>query len=175
MANSNRPPRRLKPIPPAAPTAAQAAPQPQLQPQPAPQAVLPAPTAAQPQQDKPRRTCGCYCIDPNLWVATLTSWRPTGSAEDTHYLLRQVDTQFGGIAFRVQKVTDQPAAERPEYDLHLGGAAPLRDCCTCPGFVYTGHCKHLSAVQVLIARGKLPGPPSVPTVPAPILPDFDDL
>ena len=66
------------------------------------------------------------------------------------YTLVALKTDFG-IAFRLGKAAREICDV--VYDVLVYGN---ESSCTCPGHTYTNHCKHLSAIEALLAAGKLP-------------------
>lgn len=66
------------------------------------------------------------------------------------YILEPLSSDFG-VAYRLGKSTPDGCSD--SYDVLLCGR---ESSCTCPGHTYTGHCKHLDAIQALTTAGKLP-------------------
>lgn len=71
------------------------------------------------------------------------------------YVLTPLTSDFG-TAYRLAKA-DNGDGHSEEYDVLLHGR---ETSCTCPGHTYCGKCKHVSALEALIAAGKLPAPNS---------------
>lgn len=70
------------------------------------------------------------------------------------YLLIELEADWGKIAFRFEKTaTTRPNASIEEpYNVLLDGE---RSECDCKGHSRWQHCKHVEAIQMLIASGKL--------------------
>lgn len=79
-----------------------------------------------------------------LWITT--------DGEARGYVLTPLASDFG-TAYRLGKSDIGGCSE--DYDILLHGR---ETSCTCPGHTYHGKCKHVSALQALIAAGKLPAP-----------------
>ena len=86
-------------------------------------------------------------------MLTLSQFFPRRSAIDTHYFLRAVPCQLGGLGFEVEHLQADGGAV---YHARLDGA---KSTCDCPGFEHHRRCKHVSALLALQAKGKLPAPP----------------
>ncbi len=65
-------------------------------------------------------------------------------AKVDHYALQELETESGFRTFRCTKLSGSG-----EYTVEMGSR------CECPGFGYTGHCKHLEALAALSAAGRL--------------------
>jgi hypothetical protein len=77
--------------------------------------------------------------------------RPRSAATD-HYTVRAVPADFGGRAFRVEKVSDP---EGETYFPHLRHQHDGRDRCECLGFERWHNdvrCRHLQLIDWLIAN-----------------------
>jgi len=97
---------------------------------------------------KVKRTCEVWNAGGGRWVMTLTFWHPRRAAEDLHYHLTAIPSDWGR-AFEVRKL----AADGGEvYHVNLSDAA---ETCDCLGHEHHGHCKHVSALLALQSRGKL--------------------
>ena len=75
----------------------------------------------------------------------------TQGRDTTFYTLTDLDPGFGQAAFRLSKA-DRGDGPGEQYDVLIDGA---RSTCECMGFCRHGHCKHVEAVESLIAAGKL--------------------
>lgn len=67
------------------------------------------------------------------------------------YGLERIASDFG-TAFRLTKYECGKEGPQGEYDVLIDG---LRSSCTCKGFTYRGHCKHVDALTKLRQLGKL--------------------
>jgi hypothetical protein len=68
------------------------------------------------------------------------------------YRLTPVASDFGA-AFRLEGgCGDKLAGDAEAYDVNLDGR---NTSCTCPGFCYTGGCKHASALLALQSEGRI--------------------
>lgn len=65
------------------------------------------------------------------------------------YELRRIPSEMGGVAVEVRKRMEIGVA----YHVHL--SRDLGDSCTCEGGKYRGSCRHMEAVRLAIAEGKL--------------------
>ena len=72
------------------------------------------------------------------------------------YILTPMPSAFG-TAYRLGKA--DVGGCNVEYDVLLNGR---ETSCTCPGHAYRGKCKHVEALEALIAAGKLPTPTGAP-------------
>jgi hypothetical protein len=70
--------------------------------------------------------------------------------ETTVYLLRAVPADFGE-GFQLEKL-DEGLQTVETYDVNLMGQ---ESTWTCPGHTFHGHCRHVSGLQALDAKGKL--------------------
>jgi hypothetical protein len=75
------------------------------------------------------------------------------------YVLTPLASEIGGTAYRLGKA-DNGDGHSEEYDVLLHGR---ETSCTCPGNTYRSKCKHVDALEALIATGKLPAPKQQPT------------
>jgi hypothetical protein len=67
------------------------------------------------------------------------------------YVLTPLASEIGGTAYRLGKA-DNGDGQMDEYDVLLHGK---ETSCTCPGHTIKGKCKHVSALEALLAAGKL--------------------
>ncbi len=77
----------------------------------------------------------------------------TQDGETRGYILTPLPSDFG-TAYRLGKA-DNGDGHSEEYDVLLHGR---ETSCTCPGHTYRANCKHVDALNALIAAGKLPAP-----------------
>ena len=79
--------------------------------------------------------------------------RAGAKAEQTHYILSEVPTDWGR-GFLVRKFVVEGGEE---YQVHLD--AQMGDSCTCLGHLRWSHrgtvCRHVGALKALIAAGRL--------------------
>lgn len=59
-----------------------------------------------------------------------------------------------GHAFRLEKFASQGNPEGQQYDVSL---EPAGNSCECWGWLRWGHCRHVSGLSDLVARGELGG------------------
>lgn len=102
---------------------------------------------AAPKQHKPRRK-------PVRRAAMILRPEPQGPGAveialdrlERAYLLTPFASDFGR-AFQLEKIGTTTV-----YNVLLDGHD---SSCDCPGFTYTGHCKHLDTIRELVAAGRL--------------------
>lgn len=68
------------------------------------------------------------------------------------YLIRQIPADFGSGAFHLQKL-DADLVVIAEYDVCLVGR---ESTCSCPGFSFAGHCRHVAGLLALEKKNELP-------------------
>jgi hypothetical protein len=66
------------------------------------------------------------------------------------YILTEIPTEIGGVAFNLGKATEDGCSE--SYDVLIHGR---ETSCTCPGHTFHHHCKHASAIEALLNARKL--------------------
>ena len=87
-------------------------------------------------------------------------WLSVGK-DITAYLVRQLDSQIGGTAFRLVKANKGDGATE-EYEVLLDGE---RSLCCCKGFEQHGMCKdgkgckHIAGLNAALASGQLQATP----------------
>lgn len=97
-------------------------------------------------------------------------WLTVGK-ETTAYRVLPLDSQLGGIAFRLEKA-DKGDGESEAYDVLLNGAESR---CCCKGFEKHGMCKdgrgckHIAGCQAAVASGKLPKPQTTQPQSKPVI------
>jgi hypothetical protein len=113
--------------------------------------------------DKPKRACHVWQPTQGIWVLTITQFHQRKAAQDTHYYLTAIPSDWGR-AFEVKHL-DADGGEA--YHVHLTSDGP---CCDCKGFTAHGHCKHAEGLTALDARGKLLPirPPAPKPAPKPV-------
>jgi hypothetical protein len=92
----------------------------------------------------------------------------TANGDTVFYGLRTLDHGFGEAAFRLAKA-ERGGVAGEVYDVLIDGA---RSSCECLGFLRWKRCKHVEALESLIAAGKLAA--CRVEKPAPQCNDFDD-
>jgi hypothetical protein len=108
-----------------------------------------------------KRTCRLWQPTQGIWVLTLTTFYKRKAAQDTHYYLTAIPSDWGR-AFEVKHL-DADGGE--VYHVNLTSDGP---CCDCKGFVAHSHCKHASSLTALDATGRLaPVKPPAGAKPAP--------
>jgi hypothetical protein len=70
------------------------------------------------------------------------------------YAVSEFATGWDGRAFALVKLTEGSDPTEERYHCFLARNGQDRRC-DCKGFVYAGHCKHLSALATLIDAGQL--------------------
>jgi hypothetical protein len=75
-------------------------------------------------------------------------------AASCNYWLTPVPSEIGGQGWRLEKfwASHGTDTEAGEYHVLLAGR---QSSCECRGFLRHGHCKHLDALQALVASGQL--------------------
>jgi hypothetical protein len=108
------------------------------------------------------RTCYVWQPTAGVWVLTLTHFFKRKAAEDTHYYLKAIPSDWG----RVFEVKHLDADGGETYHVCLTSDGP---CCDCKGFVAHQHCKHAESLTALDALGKLLPlkPPAAKPAPKP--------
>jgi hypothetical protein len=109
-----------------------------------------------------RRTAYVWQPTAGVWVLTITHFYARKAAEDRHYFLSALASDWG----RAFALTHLEADGGATYHVNLTSDGP---CCDCKGFVAHRHCKHEESLRALDSRQKLAAvkPPAVPTKPAP--------
>jgi hypothetical protein len=85
----------------------------------------------------------------------LNVWQ--GSKLSSYWLLPL--TCPDGVAFQFQASRTKPAGEMQADAYDVGLFLDGSESCDCVGHERWGHCKHVGALRMLIARGKLPAVP----------------
>ena len=95
-------------------------------------------------------------------------WLTTGR-DITAYRVRPLESQMGGIAFRLEKA-DKGDGQRETYDVLIDGP---RSLCCCKGFEQHGlckdgkGCKHIAGLTAALDAGQLQAAPKPEAKPAP--------
>lgn len=74
----------------------------------------------------------------------------TGKRCHCTYAVTWFHSDFAGSAFHFEKEGKGSDNESSGYDVFVGPAERL---CDCKGFIATGNCKHVDAIQALIDNG----------------------
>ena len=86
--------------------------------------------------------------------------------ERCEYLVVEVEAA-GGRAVRMLKRDDGSDPETASHDVFVPVASRYHPHCTCKGFSRHSGCKHVAALQVLVAQALIPGETEIaPAVPA---------
>jgi hypothetical protein len=78
----------------------------------------------------------------------------TQDGERCGYFLKELAVDFGR-GFEMTKFDCDDGSDASERTYHVHLDAQLGDSCTCKGFTYKSHCKHLDACKKLVALGAL--------------------
>jgi hypothetical protein len=95
-----------------------------------------------------RRTCYLWQPTAGVWVLTVTHFFARKAAEDQHYYLKALASDWG----RAFELTHLEADGGETYHVNLDRDNPT---CDCKGFVRHDHCKHVESLVALHLRGKL--------------------
>jgi hypothetical protein len=95
-----------------------------------------------------KRTCRLWQPTQDIWVMTLTHFFKRKAAEDTHYFVKAIPSDWGR-AFEVKHL-DADGGEA--FHVNLTSDGPT---CDCKGFQAHSHCKHAESLTALDAKGRL--------------------
>lgn len=104
-------------------------------------------------RNKPERTVKVAqppSDDNPFFVITFTE-RTKRTTKVTCYTVARIPTDFGD-GYRVRRYGAAPGEVAAEYQVCLSDEGSY---CCCLGFLSHGHCKHVSALTALAARGEL--------------------
>lgn len=72
----------------------------------------------------------------------------------TTYHVTELETGWDGRAFRLDVIRGGTDPDSEHYSVFVAANPQDRQCC-CKGFSYKGHCKHVAAMETLLASGQI--------------------